>query len=149
MTPVTPEDSLFMAIATYDLDPDSALREANRAVDTRRSPVAYLIRARARGNLIVQSGRTEMIPEALDDAQRAQAWLENQGMSGYMTLAVYAYCANAAIAAGQSSQCDTVLLRAADVARQIENREQVRLWDDLWLANYYYLKGEHQLSLLR
>ena len=148
MTPVTPEDSLFMAIATYDLDPDSALREANRAVDTRRSPVAYLIRARARGNLILQSGRTEMIPDALDDAQRAQAWLENQGMSGYMALAVYAYCANAAIAAKQSTQCDSILLQAADVARQIENRERVRLWDDLWLANYYYLKGEHQLSLL-
>ena len=24
----------------------------------------------------------------------------------------------------------------------------MRLWDDLWLAKYYYLTGDHRLSLL-
>ena len=149
LAPDTPEDSLFKSMATCDLDPQSAFEQANKAMVVRRSPFTYLIRARARGNLIVQSGRTDMIPDAVDDAQRAQAWLDNRGMSGFTVLSVYVGCANAAIAAGQPTQRDAVLRIAKPVADQIEAHEKVPLWDDLYLGGYYYLLGEHQLALTR
>ena len=46
LAPDTPEDSLFKAMATCDLDPQAAFELANKAMVVRRSPFTYLIRAR-------------------------------------------------------------------------------------------------------
>ena len=147
MDPKSADDYLFLANATYYLDPRSAIKYSDEAIKLRRSPMAYVIRARAIGDLAIQSGDVSKASQALSDAETAEAWLGKSGFVGFSVLATHLFIANGYASEGRQKESQETLEKAMPYVDEILQHKKMPIWDDLYLSRFFYDTGKFDEAL--
>lgn len=141
----TMEDRLMVAKA-LQADPKIGLQYLEEVIDQRKSPAVFLTRGRLQANYILLSGDLALIEHALNDLKAATHDLDLRE-SDVARIDMMASLLEMLVAVDpeKSPELHKLLLtEASKVASVIEGISNRAVWDDFYLATYYYETGEKE-----
>ena len=136
--PTKQQDKLFYAMAVAYLQPELAYELANEAFDHSRSPVALVVRSRARAVMASDTGDLTQIHEAVADATAATVLLPNSPTA----LAECLFAHMLAINLGKNTEDEAFLVRHREAGQRLAERleEYPQFATGHWFAAEFYME---------
>jgi tetratricopeptide (TPR) repeat protein len=145
--PSTVEDLVFLARARFPINSRNAVDLLDRALEMRRSPIAYLSRAVALGFDALDAQDLSRVETALEDARVAKTLLPGDGPTAdlaqiYARLAAVKLYQNA----GREAEANRLLERAGENARKLEEyRGNGRA--RYMISHYHRMRGDFRAAI--